>query len=166
VYVDFLHLHGLNGNPILHPSSGIMAQARISHTHPIGDYSSLISAASCETDEFLSPHVIHHGTVPEGCSFTRHRANGSLPVVTPIYKVSSILTFTLTLTVAFSFLDLHLEFPVSTPLFPSITLPRSGRQLIHLQNVFHMSTIYNNMTYSGQGLKPVRRFLNNGALVH
>lgn len=76
-----------------------------------------------------------------------------------LYKIPSILNFTLTLTSVFSPLDLYFEFPVSTSLFRSITLPRTRRRSICPQNFIYMSMLYNNVTSSGQGLKPVRWFL-------
>ncbi|KAF8494580.1 hypothetical protein F5888DRAFT_629147 [Russula emetica] len=72
---------------------------------------------------------------------------------------SLILKFTLALTVAFSLLDLHFEFPVSTSLFLSVTVPRTRRQLNHPQNAFHISMAQNNGTSSGQCSRQVRRFL-------
>jgi len=45
------------------------------------------------------------------------------------------------------------EFPISTSLLPSITLPRTRRQLIYTQNFFYMSMVHNNGSASGQGSK-------------
>ena len=93
--------------------------------------------------------------MPGSCSFARHRANGPLPIWL-LYKNFLNSLIYADIDSCFRSLDLHFKLQVSTSIFPSTT--SHPTTVNSPQTFFLMSMIHNNGT-SGQGSKPVRKFL-------